>query len=944
MADALDLAMRAVALPISWAIFANGVDDLFIDLTYYFRGLFREERRRISVADLEAVEPKRIAIMVPTWQEAGVIREMLEHNLEHLAYPLERYDIFVGTYANDTDTQERVNEVERRTPNVHQVITPHEGPTCKADNLNWIYQGIQLVEERRGQRFDILLMHDAEDLIHPLAPMLYNYLIPRYDFVQTPVFPLERRLRDLVGATYMDEFTEHHLKDMLVREHIGGLVPSAGVGSAFARDSFEEIAFAHSQKAFNTASLTEDYEIGTKFCLGGKKVFFASQAIAAPRVVERGIFRKRKVRILDEEYIATREYFPDHFWGAVRQRSRWVLGIALQGWEQIGWVGTLPVLYCLWRDRKALITNYVTIIAYLLALYCVTRLVVGASTGHPWTFDHLFAPGSTLWWLVMVNTVILGWRVLMKFATVDRIYGTLHGLMSVPRFAVANVINFFATTRALAQYTRSRWTGVPVRWDKTEHVFPSAAALRVYKRRLGELLLERKEITEDQLNTALDLQSRTGMRLGSVVTLTGMATVEEVSEALGDQLEMPVASLDPFAIPLSLLRLLPEERAQQLDVLPMATDVQGAVRIATSYPPDGEVRAELEGLMQARVVFEFAAEDVLPGIRQRAYRRLLAEVDVGGMPRRLGDALVEVGLLTPEKLEVALWEQALTGDHLGEVLVRRGMLDSGALAPFMGAHLREPYRSLHPDEGSAEALSRIGYGLCALHSVVPIRPGSRGAPLLLASPSPVHAHTRDRVMRVLGIDVMPVLAHHLDVRLTLLLLGRKAWPDGLWNGVRGLDGSELAAIADYPGWRGDGEELLREARRRGQSPLDYLIHTRSISRGMGARLRSKALGVDLAGPSRIDEEEARGWLPPGWAMRRDIQLLDMAPGSLLVAAPHPTPRLTRELTALFPDTAICWRVSPFRATPRFAAEGAGPAAERGTTMELSADNQAPGDA
>ena len=122
-------------------------------------------------------------------------------------------------------------------------------------------------------------MHDAEDVIHPLALRLYSRLIPEHDFVQTPVFSLPLPKGKFVAGTYIDEFAEHHLKDMLVREAIGGMVPSAGVGSGFARDAFEEIAGAHGQKPFNPESLTEDYEIGLKFRLAGKKVHFALHTV-----------------------------------------------------------------------------------------------------------------------------------------------------------------------------------------------------------------------------------------------------------------------------------------------------------------------------------------------------------------------------------------------------------------------------------------------------------------------------------------------------------------------------------------------------------------------------------------------------------------------------------------------------------------------------------------
>src|SRR5262249_1201487 len=154
-----------------------------------------------------------------------------------------------------------------------------------------------------GRRFDILLMHDAEDIIHPLSLRLYSLLIPRYEFVQTPVFSLPLEPSKLVAATYIDEFAEHHLKDMVVRQAFGGLVPSAGVGSAFEREAFQQIALAHGQKAFNTESLTEDYEIGLKFRLAGKRVHFACHTVETKEAGGR----------TGEQFIATREYFPDGF-------------------------------------------------------------------------------------------------------------------------------------------------------------------------------------------------------------------------------------------------------------------------------------------------------------------------------------------------------------------------------------------------------------------------------------------------------------------------------------------------------------------------------------------------------------------------------------------------------------------------------------------------------
>lgn len=466
MPDMVDLVVYWLALPIALILALHGADDLFIDLAYYVRGLGNKTGKRLTRSELESRPKKRIAMMVPAWQEAEVIDRMVENAMRTLEYDPELFEIFVGTYPNDPETRAKVQAVVAKHPNVHECVVPHDGPTSKADCLNTVYQCIVDEERRRKIRFGVFVMHDAEDVIHPLALLHYNYWIPRYDFVQTPVLPLEIPLRQLVGGTYMDEFTEHHLKDMIVRGAIGGLVPSAGVGSAFARDAFEEIAVGHDGKPFDVDSLTEDYEVGLKLRLAGKSTYFACDTVDVER-------QGKTVR----EIIATREYFPTGFSASVRQRSRWICGINFQTWEKVGWRGPLPVLYTLYRDRRALVSHVIALAAYCVVAYCLVRFALGTMSGHAWYFDRLFVPGSVLFWLVHLNALFLVWRVYVKVRTLRRVYGWGHSLMSIARFPVANVVSFFATVSAAKQYAAHKITKRPLRWKKTAHVFPDAVLL-----------------------------------------------------------------------------------------------------------------------------------------------------------------------------------------------------------------------------------------------------------------------------------------------------------------------------------------------------------------------------------------------------------------------------------------------------------------------------------
>ena len=99
--------LKAIAIVVAIVIFISGVDDLFIDIAYWVRRAWRAltvyaRHQRMDSSALYAIEEKPLAIMVPAWQEHGVIGRMAELAATTLDY--ENYHIFVGTYPNDPET------------------------------------------------------------------------------------------------------------------------------------------------------------------------------------------------------------------------------------------------------------------------------------------------------------------------------------------------------------------------------------------------------------------------------------------------------------------------------------------------------------------------------------------------------------------------------------------------------------------------------------------------------------------------------------------------------------------------------------------------------------------------------------------------------------------------------------------------------------------------
>jgi hypothetical protein len=58
--------------------------------------------------------------------------------------------------------------------------------------------------------------------------------------------------------------------------------------------------------------------------------------------------------------------------------------------------------------------------------------------------------------------------------------------------------------------------------------------------RLGEILVSRQLISEDQLQAALVLQERTGSRLGELLYSERLVSEEDLAQALADQLRVPL--------------------------------------------------------------------------------------------------------------------------------------------------------------------------------------------------------------------------------------------------------------------------------------------------------------------------------------------------------------------------------------------------------------------
>jgi bacteriophage N4 adsorption protein B len=428
----------------------GAIDDLCVDGIWIVRHFYRKIRyyrkqKPLTVAQLPAPEHAgKLAIFVATWREAAVIGTML--GICHARWSKHsNHLIYVGCYPNDDVGLDVISRMAKRNPNIRPVICANPGPTTKADCLNNLWRAMVHDEDAGNYKIKAVILHDAEDVVHADELRIYDRLIETKMAVQLPVIPVRVPGSRWVSGHYCDEFAEAHGKTLIVREALGAALPLAGVGCAIRRDVLENIAAGSAAGPFDAASLTEDYELGLKIGEMGGEVILA--------------------RMLDSkgELVGTRACFPHTIDSAARQKARWLCGIALNGWDRIGWRGSMRELWMLLRDRKVVFSSLVLLTAYTCII--LSAILAGA---HIFGYRPSIQISDSLLTLLTINGFLLTWHLVVRAFLVWRLYGLSEALFSIPRLAVANIIAIVAVRKAIFRYIRHCFGGA-LKWGKTEH-------------------------------------------------------------------------------------------------------------------------------------------------------------------------------------------------------------------------------------------------------------------------------------------------------------------------------------------------------------------------------------------------------------------------------------------------------------------------------------------
>jgi len=168
---------------------------------------------------------------------------------------------------------------------------------------------------------------------------------------------------------------------------------------------------------------------------------------------------------------------------------------------------------------------------------------------------------------------------------------------------------------------------------------------RPEKIRLGDLLVQQKLISQEQLLFGLEQQKRSGRKLGRVLVDNALVSEDQISEALAKQLNIPFINLKYYNVNVEIVRRLSESQSRRFRALALE-ERDGTLLVGMADPTDLFAFDEVSRIFKRDINLAVVTEGQMLETIDRVYRRT---EEISGLARELsedlGDGFVDFGAL-----------------------------------------------------------------------------------------------------------------------------------------------------------------------------------------------------------------------------------------------------------------------------------------------------------
>jgi len=211
---------------------------------------------------------------------------------------------------------------------------------------------------------------------------------------------------------------------------------------------------------------------------------------------------------------------------------------------------------------------------------------------------------------------------------------------------------------------------------------------------LGQILLEEKVITEDELNQALEQQKVTKKRLGAVIIDMGIVEEVDIMKALARRLKVDFLENPLFSIDLETVKLVPEQFARKYKIVPLNIR-EGHLNIVTNDPLNFACFEDISMITSMEVQTVLSTETEIDKCIDRVYSKRNADEIIEDIRSEYGEINIEIN---PERDDQA-------------AIVER--VDSAPIVKLVNSLVQEAYQEnasdihIEPEETHTRVRFRI---------------------------------------------------------------------------------------------------------------------------------------------------------------------------------------------------------------------------------------------
>jgi len=168
------------------------------------------------------------------------------------------------------------------------------------------------------------------------------------------------------------------------------------------------------------------------------------------------------------------------------------------------------------------------------------------------------------------------------------------------------------------------------------------------------------------------------------------------------------------------------------------------------------------------------------------------------MKKRLGEMLVDEGIITEEQLQEALQEQKIKGGRLEKILISQGYVTQDVIMAFVGTQLGIPHVTLS-DMGDIpnEVVFSVPESIAVNHCLIPIF--KKDKKLTVAMADPLNVFAIDDIKMMTGFEVEPAIASEAEIKQVQAKYFGAAAPSGEGGASAGEVGGDMQEILNSMG-------------------------------------------------------------------------------------------------------------------------------------------------